>query len=47
MTRTKHHFNELRINEAGTYGFHCLKYTQGVKIKVKTMFLGDMCFGVC
>lgn len=47
MACTKHHFNELSINEADTYGFHCFKYMQGTKIKGEKKFLGDMCFGVC
>lgn len=33
MTLTKHHFNELSVNETGTYGLHCPKNTQRFKIK--------------
>lgn len=47
MALTEHRFNELNVNETGTYGFHCPKNTQGFKIKANKEFVGDMCFGVC
>lgn len=39
MTLSKHHFNELSVNETRAYGYHCPKNTQGFKIKANKELL--------